>query len=242
MTDPARTAAVDFIEWIFSNAALQNALEAAYLAPLMDANVAANVTAQRGDRLPPGIGVVVHGVPHCPPVYGWGPRAAANQAVLDAISCAAKSSTLPHNRRLHGFSNPAAASTHPPTLENPLIPWGRGHTGVKSIDFNLPNGPCPLLPNSSYQPKNFPKCKSQMGLLPPTLFLGVWANLGLWEGRCQQPPVTIPNNSRPLPNNSQQNLLQEWGGRKCVLSPEFLYDFLRFWQNLRFFARVFIFF
>eukprot|EP00668_Euglena_longa_P004599 GGOE01005367.1.p1 GENE.GGOE01005367.1~~GGOE01005367.1.p1 ORF type:complete len:1173 (-),score=343.25 GGOE01005367.1:655-3930(-) len=57
--DASRTAAANFIEWMFTNAALQNALEAAYLAPLTDINVAAT---------------------------------AANQAVLDAISCAATTS------------------------------------------------------------------------------------------------------------------------------------------------------
>eukprot|EP00667_Euglena_gracilis_P004671 EG_transcript_4701 len=45
-TDASRTATVSFIEWMFSNGALANALEAAYLAPLTDANTLANVTNQ----------------------------------------------------------------------------------------------------------------------------------------------------------------------------------------------------
>eukprot|EP00668_Euglena_longa_P025551 GGOE01031921.1.p1 GENE.GGOE01031921.1~~GGOE01031921.1.p1 ORF type:complete len:1175 (-),score=343.57 GGOE01031921.1:655-3936(-) len=60
VNDAPRTAAANLIGWMFSNAALKNALQAANLAPLTDANVAAT---------------------------------AANQAVLDAISCSTASSS-----------------------------------------------------------------------------------------------------------------------------------------------------
>eukprot|EP00667_Euglena_gracilis_P000869 EG_transcript_867 len=45
-TDATRTATVAFIEWMFSNVALQNALEAANLAPLTDVNALASAANQ----------------------------------------------------------------------------------------------------------------------------------------------------------------------------------------------------
>lgn len=47
MNDAARTAAVGFVEWMFRNAALPNALRAAGLAPLIDANAAAALAGQQ---------------------------------------------------------------------------------------------------------------------------------------------------------------------------------------------------